>query len=393
VKVLACVSGVGRGHAARCRPILEELRVRGHDCVAAVPGRRAGSLLAPICPVLLPPEGFHDRVAPPAANGLAYTCIYDFEMSFSFYQRDVLDSTRAVVAFVNEALETARPDVVLVDQVPPATALARGRGLPVVQITHGPFVPDHGPWAYWVPARPAELRYPPALPAVNAALEEIGAPTIERLDELLSGELTVIPTPAGLGTVDGALHVDVPALLDVTQVELSRRAGRPLVALLLGTTPHLLEEAVRGTLAAGADAVVVEAGDPLGAGPAVQTVGRVDAAAILRQVDAVVHHGGSGTIVTCLQAGVPSVAIPTHGEQAFNARRTAELGLGATVPVSDEPLEPVAIRAHVVTLAHRRPHRLAERLAAALQELDRPRDPALPEAGAGTVVDAIEELG
>jgi UDP:flavonoid glycosyltransferase YjiC (YdhE family) len=394
VKVLACVSGVGRGHAARCRPILEELRVRGHDCVAAVPGRRAGSLLAPVCAVLLPPEGFHDRVAPPVDAGLAYTCVYDFEMSFSFYQRDVLDSTRAVVAFVDGALETVRPDVVLVDQVPPATGLAHGRGLPVVQITHGPLVPGHGPWAYWLPERPPELRYPPPLPAVNAALEEAGAPAIERLDELLAGELTVIPTPPGLGTVHGALHVDVPALLDDTQVELSRRAGRPLVALLLGTTPHLLEEAVRGTLAAGADAVVVEAdGAHLDADPAVRAVGRVDAAAVLRQVDAAIHHGGSGTIVTCLQAGVPSVAIPTQGEQAFNAHRTAELGLGAIVPASDEPLEQVAIREDFVTLAHRRPHRLAERLAAALRELGPPLAPALPQAGAGAIADAIERLG
>jgi UDP-N-acetylglucosamine:LPS N-acetylglucosamine transferase len=121
-------------------------------------------------------------------------------------------------------------------------------------------------------------------------------------------------------------------------------------------------------------------------------VGRVDAAAILRQVDAAVHHGGSGTIVTCLQAGVPSVAIPTHGEQAFNAHRTAELGLGALVPVSDEALEPVAIREDFVTLAHRRPHRLAERLAATLQALGPSPVPALPEAGAGAAVDAIDGL-
>ena len=68
VKILAIVSGVGRGHAARTRPILEALAVQGHDCTAAVLGRRAASFLAPVCPVLPPPDDFHRRVAPPAAT-------------------------------------------------------------------------------------------------------------------------------------------------------------------------------------------------------------------------------------------------------------------------------------------------------------------------------------
>jgi UDP:flavonoid glycosyltransferase YjiC (YdhE family) len=95
--------------------------------------------------------------------------------------------------------------------------------------------------------------------------------------------------------------------------------------------------------------------------------------------------------VTCLQAGVPSVAVPTQGEQDFNAHRLAELGLGAIVPVSDLPPEPVAIRDQVVTLAHRHLHRLEERLAAALGELG-PLDrlPALP--GADAAAAAIERI-
>ena len=370
MKVLAFVSGVGRGHAARCRPILEALGARGHDCVAAVLGRRAGSLLAPACPVLVPPDGFRRRVAPPEDVELAYTCVYDFEMSFSFYQRDMLDSTRAVVAFADEALEAVRPDVVLIDHIPPAAALARSRGLPIVQLTHGPLFPGHGPWVYWLSERPPELRYPPVLPALNRALAGSGVPEIENVDELLEGDLTIVPTPPELGTAPGALHVDVPALLDDTPVDLSPRSGRPLVALLLGSTPQLLEPAVRATLAAGADAIVVEAdGARLPPDPGVRALRVVDAAALLRQVDAAVHHGGSGSIVTCLQAGVPSAAVPTQGEQDFNAHRLAELGLGLVVPVSDESLEPVALRDGVVAPAHRGEHGLAERLAAALPRL------------------------
>lgn len=400
MKVLAFVSGVGRGHAARCRPILEELGARGHECVAAVLGRRAGSVLAPICPVLLPPDDFRARVAPPRGLGLAYTLVFDFEMSLSFYQRDVLDSTRAVVTFAAEMLDTVRPDVVLLDQVPPATALARARGLPVVQLTHGPLVPGHGPWAYWLPERPPELRYPPALPAVNRALAEVGAPELDHMDALLEGDLLLVPTPPELGTAPGALHVDLPILLDGTPVKLSRRPGRPLVALLLGSTPDLLEPAARATLAAGADAVVVEA-DPsrLPRDPAIQALSVVDAGVLLRQVDGAVHHGGLGSVITCLQAGVPSVAVPTHGEQDFNAHRLVELGIGLAVPVSDEPLEQVAIRDGFVAPAHRREQGLAERLAETLPGLA-DLQPAVAQAqadlerlpGAAAAAEAVERL-
>src|SRR5207302_1559992 len=99
------------------------------------------------------------------------------------------------------------------------------------------------------------------------------------------------------------------------QVDVPRRRGRPLVALLLGSTPQLLDPAVRGVLGAGADAIVAEGDaaelpDELRVDPGVHPLGVVDAAALLRRVDAAVHHGGSGSIVTCLQAEVPSVAIP-----------------------------------------------------------------------------------
>jgi hypothetical protein len=393
VRILAIVSGVGRGHAARTRPILEALAVRGHDCTAAALGRRAASLLAPACPVVPQPADFHRRVAPPA-DDVAYACIYDFEMSFGFYQRDVEDSTSAVVELAANAIETARPDLVAIDQVPPATAVARSRGLPVVQITHGPLFPAVGPWAYWLDERPPELRYPPPLPAVNRALEDVGVAPIGHVDELLAGDLTIVPTPPGLGTAPGALHVDVPTLLDGRPAEVRRRPGRPLVALLLGTKPRLAEEAARGALAAGADVVALEASAAaLPEDPGVQRLAAVDAASLLRQVDAAVHHGGSGSIVTCLQAGAPSIAVPTQGEQDFNAHRLAELGLGRCLPVSERPLEAVAIRDGVVTLAHREPNRLAERIAEALADLEPLPRPADELPGVEAAAAAIEALG
>jgi UDP:flavonoid glycosyltransferase YjiC (YdhE family) len=58
----------------------------------------------------------------------------------------------------------------------------------------------------------------------------------------------------------------------------------------------------------------------------------VDQARVLGHVDVAVHHGGSGTVLGCLAAGVPQVITPQGADQFLNAARLAELGLGYAVP-------------------------------------------------------------
>jgi sterol 3beta-glucosyltransferase len=45
-------------------------------------------------------------------------------------------------------------------------------------------------------------------------------------------------------------------------------------------------------------------------------------------VDAVVHHGGSGTTAAGLRAGKPTLVCPVLGDQPFWGRRVHELGVG-----------------------------------------------------------------
>ena len=51
------------------------------------------------------------------------------------------------------------------------------------------------------------------------------------------------------------------------------------------------------------------------------------------QMGAVVHHGGAGTTAAGLRAGVPSIVIPSFGDQFFWGWRVSELGAGpAPIP-------------------------------------------------------------
>jgi MGT family glycosyltransferase len=71
--------------------------------------------------------------------------------------------------------------------------------------------------------------------------------------------------------------------------------------------------------------------DPAGLGslPSSVRVERwVPQAAVMREAAAMVGHGGAGSVLLALAAGVPMVLVPMFADQPVNARRVAELGAG-----------------------------------------------------------------
>ena len=135
-------------------------------------------------------------------------------------------------------------------------------------------------------------------------------------------------------------------------------SDRPLVHATLGTTEVTqtpgLYEAILAGLHEEPLSLVVAIGrhrDPDEFGPQppqVRLEHEVDHATLLPRCDVVITHGGFGTIMGCLTAGVPMVVIPVQGDQPRNAQRCADLGVG-TVVVPEERT-PAAIRAAVRTV-------------------------------------------
>ena len=114
-------------------------------------------------------------------------------------------------------------------------------------------------------------------------------------------------------------------------------ATRPRVYLTLGTVSYGAVEILRRT-ALEIAALDVEllvavgpAGDPalLGELPDRVHVERfVDQADVLRRVDLIVHHGGTGTVLAALEAGLPQLILPQGADQPFNAKVVAQAGAG-----------------------------------------------------------------
>jgi UDP:flavonoid glycosyltransferase YjiC (YdhE family) len=117
--------------------------------------------------------------------------------------------------------------------------------------------------------------------------------------------------------------------------------------------------------------------------PNLQVAAWVNPADVLPQASVAVSHGGFGTTLGALAAGVPLVVVPLFGDQPDNARRVEAVGAGVVVwpEGADVPmrggLDPTALRDVVATVledpAYRR---VASELAADMAALP-PADEAL----------------
>lgn len=125
---------------------------------------------------------------------------------------------------------------------------------------------------------------------------------------------------------------------------LDRAPDRPRVCVtwgssvtrIFGTRSFLVPLVLRAL--AGLDVEVVVAVNEtdrelLGALPDnVAVAGRIPLSAVLPSCAAVVHHGGAGSMLTALDAGVPQVSLTFGGEQELEADRLAGTGAGSHLP-------------------------------------------------------------
>jgi UDP:flavonoid glycosyltransferase YjiC (YdhE family) len=230
-----------------------------------------------------------------------------------------------------------RPDVVVRETMEFASTLAAERhGVPqvrfgvhlmaVVDGNAGPLGLAAGPLGALRPAAGLEpdpelraIRDSPLLTLAPASTDAPGAPPVSRFRD-----------PAAAAAPAGA-----------------RNGRRPLVYVAFGSeapASHHFPGVYRASLEALAplDAdVLVAVGDrrdpaELGPLPANARVERwVDQAAVMRSAAAMVGHGGSGSTLAALAAGVPQAFVPLFVDGPVNAARVAELGAGIALAGPD----------------------------------------------------------
>jgi UDP:flavonoid glycosyltransferase YjiC (YdhE family) len=324
----------GSGHAEPLVPIAAALRAAGHAVAFAGRSDIAGGLrvrgfvafdepvdttgpLAEPAPLLVPDREREERVVREAYAGR-------------------IAGARA--ASVTDVCGSWRPDVVVCDELDFGAMLAAERlGLPHVTVlvtAAGSFV------------RPVLVAEP-----LEALRAQLGLPPDPHF-ELPQRHLVLSPCPPSLRDPSFPLPANGHALRPASLASattgaqdpprwLSELGERPVVYATLGTifnmeSGDLLQRVVEGLRALPVDLVVsVGPGrapvDLAPQPPHVRVERHVSHAHLLPRCALVVSHGGSGTLVAALAAGLPSLLLPLGADHLLNAARCAALGVGVAL--------------------------------------------------------------
>ncbi|MGW2226538.1 macrolide family glycosyltransferase [Streptomyces formicae] len=274
-----------------------------------------------------------------------------------------LDDARATLPALAHSLDEDRPDLVLTeDPAGAGSVLAAKWHIPVTQVWTYTASPTH--WSLAEPGTPgANPVAGEFLAVLDAFLAEHGVRGGARahLSARLAGGLVLTPRlfqPGG-AELGPEFTFAGPALAPLTASAGDAWTpppadGRPLALVTLGSIdtahPEFFTTVAEGF--AGSEwRVVLAVGDridPAELGPlpdGVTAHAWVPQRAVLDHASLAVHHGGMATVMECLYHGVTSLVVPRLREQAGNARRLMELGLGGALPL--RAVSPDSVRAAV----------------------------------------------
>jgi hypothetical protein len=255
----------------------------------------------------------------------------------------------AMLPGLRRACAEWRPDIVLREQSEFASAIAAEvHGVPHARVAiglalaeeeslriAGPVLDERRPGlAARIRASPLLTTFPASLedpaatgpPATHRFRDPAAAPSSEPLPDWWPGDRRPL-VYVSFGSVAGTLPLAGPIYAAVMD------AAAGLSARVLLTVGNETDLGVVGP-----------------APPNVRVERWVPQARVLGRASAVVCHGGSGTTLGALAAGLPLVVVPLFADQPLNARRVAEVGAGVAIE-HDEPtpvrVDPAALRAAI----------------------------------------------
>jgi UDP:flavonoid glycosyltransferase YjiC (YdhE family) len=320
----------GAGHYNPLIPFVEAARRRGHEVLVVVPPALADTVEAAGYEARIgadPPEaelgavwGRVQEASPDEANRLVIGDI--------FARLD----TQTMLPTLRDACRDWNPDVVLREPSEFASAVAADElGVAQARITVG--LADTEALALGI----AEPVLEGLRPGVTARISA-------------SAFLTLLPEDVDPGRFQRTLRFSEPARTGEPLPGWWGDDGRPLVYVSFGSVAGglpLAAAAYRAALDAVAELpvrVLLTIGrraDPslLGTLPHnVHVEAWVPQRDVLAHATAVVGHGGYGTTLGTLAAGLPSVLVPLFADQPFNARRVEEVGAGLSVPAEADAI-------------------------------------------------------
>ena len=375
------------GLLTRSLPIAQELQNRGHQIAFCSPAKAPNKLISDASfDNLIPSQPLYYLISGDI-NFKSLTQLLcsrylrrDVEILFSFIKHISRSSTaeiwdidhfmyllcgmgndefiRVNVNALVDVMRAYKPDVIVDFWNPFACIAARTLHKPLITVIQSDMHPQSQGFIWW--KKPPSELYPSPISTVNRILAEYHLLPIEKMGELLIGDMTLV---LGLPETD-----PLPETANVTYIgpilwqkqeerlpEWISNLGReqPIIWLYPGNLQYM-----RGTSTFGDSAVILRACIEALKNEAVQVIlttgyhslprrfiplphnfrheSYVPGLAMAEKSDLLIHHGGYGSCQTGLYTGTPALIIPTYSERESNARRIAAQGAGDYVlPTSD----------------------------------------------------------
>ena len=359
----------GAGHVGPLIPLATACLEAGHDVLvagpeaAAPPVRRAG---LPFSAVAEPPAAEVAAAWAPVWRVASQAPDADYVIRELFGRF----AAGAALADMLALVERFRPDVIVRETLEFSSAVAAERH-DVPQVRFGIHLAaqtdtDHRFVAMAAPAL-AELRERAGLDAEPAADAIVRSPVLTLAPR--SADDPGVPEARGLhrfrvGEPPPAKLNGGPRLVYVSFGSEAGASGH-FPRVYRAAADALGELPIRVLIAVG------ERQDPAALGPVpanVRVERWVDQAEVLSRASAMVGHGGSGSTLAALTAGVPQAFVPLFVDGPRNARRVAELGAGIALGGPDDIGSGLADA--VRRLLHDpRPRQAAEAIAAEIRAL------------------------
>ncbi|MBV8934059.1 MAG: DUF1205 domain-containing protein [Kutzneria sp.] len=334
------IASPGVGHVFPIIPLAWALRSAGHEVLVATSGEALVASKAGLSVVDVAPEfEWEEMIArvqrddPALFQQMATMKITDLREVAPVFGK----MTDILIDGIVDLADRWRPDVVVQSLLQGSGLVVGGRlGIPVLGHGFG-FARSTGmDDALREQLKPAFDRYGVTEPPASVAYVDVAPPSMVTQDPA-AWPMRYVPYNGG-GVLPSWLR-EMPA-------------GRPRIAVTLGTVAPRVNGLgpVERIIAAAPDVdaeFVVALGDADSSGlgelpPNVHIASWIPLNALLEVSSALVHHGGAGTTMTALAAGVPQLVLPSGADRHINA--TAVHARGAGLSGTEEELDAESLR-------------------------------------------------
>jgi len=355
--------GGGFGHISRCLALAYEAKHRGHNCVFVINDRKYEKKIRDDFKVFISETytqwfslltlmkdrlvRFKSHAAPLfiEVTGLDYQVMRDGLVNRQKIKKKLKQYIKIVKTF--------KPDVLIGDTNLLVWILSKKTGIPSVQIVRYASHPKTAKLIWWKNI-PEGTSPPNSSEIFNPLLMEMGLKPINRAEELLQGDLYIVPS--------------IPEIEPIPEDEKTAHVGELTISRRNNELPPWLQEIdgreplIYITIGGGAGPVgnklffstLVEAFTDKPLQVVVSTSSKFESQThlnapenirffrwvpgklLISKADLVIFHGGYGTMMESIACGKPTITIPFQSEQEGNGRRLEQLGCGLVVKLSKE---------------------------------------------------------